>query len=239
MDVAHRGLFVTGTVGAFLGTERENGEFHVQDVCWPGLPTRETSKATVKREQMEENSQGMTAENQEREDDEYVVLMSGLDLGGATGDGGQLGFAAAEMRLSLLTEWIGGEIGDEEVSAIQQSEETSLRADLASHSSRLAASSQILSDSGHRGSGQSHGHSKTRAFVILDNGLHHSERRRAHRRPFHLQDRLLISSQNLASILKPSSSQPQPNPSRSAPLSPRPALRFTTHRSHAWCNRPR
>lgn len=59
-----------------------------------------------------------------RPDDEYLVLLSGLDVGGsqthlAFDDSGNadLGYAQAELRLSLLAEWIAGEIGDESIRA--------------------------------------------------------------------------------------------------------------------------
>lgn len=127
-DEAHRGSWITGTVGAFLGTEMENGEFQVQDVCWPGLPERQSGtkglvgsggrNKKVKVEEEDNSQSARAASREDGEEDEYVVLLSGLDLGGSSAEGdegaaagqGDLGFASNEMRLSLLTEWIGGEI---------------------------------------------------------------------------------------------------------------------------------
>lgn len=118
-----RGAFVTGVVAAFLGTELENGHFHVQDVCWPGLPDppREIAAppASSKKPRFEPENKGDDLSRiQDRPDDEYLVLLSGLDLGsphsGMAFEGSgtaDLGFAQTEMRLSLLAEWIGGEIG--------------------------------------------------------------------------------------------------------------------------------
>lgn len=122
----HRGALVTGAVGAFLGTERENGEFHVQDVCWPGLPESQTSTPkqissgdTNKKVKLEDGTEDL-----ERDDDEYVVLLSGLDLGDSEtdvsfdgSDHADLGFAQTEMRMSMLQEWISGEMAAGKVSA--------------------------------------------------------------------------------------------------------------------------
>lgn len=121
----HRGALVTGAVGAFLGTERENGEFHVQDVCWPGLPESQTSmpKQIIGGESNKKVKLEDGTEDLEREDDEYVVLLSGLDLGDSETDASfdgsdhaDLGFAQTEMRMSMLQEWISGEMASHEVS---------------------------------------------------------------------------------------------------------------------------
>ncbi|PWN20536.1 hypothetical protein BCV69DRAFT_282748 [Microstroma glucosiphilum] len=124
-DEAHRGSWITGTVGAFLGTEMETGEFQVQDVCWPGLPERQSgtkglgaSGAGKNKKVKLEEDESARGSRKGGEEDEYVVLLSGLDLGGSSAEGDEgaaagqedLGFASNEMRLSLLSEWIGGEI---------------------------------------------------------------------------------------------------------------------------------
>ncbi|CAO1633055.1 unnamed protein product [Parajaminaea phylloscopi] len=122
---AYRGAFVTGTVAAFLGTELENGQFHVQDVCWPGLPRPAANVvSTSKRPKLERDDDTATTslvggEADERDDDEYIVLLSGLDMGSSVSHSNpdaemaDLAFAQSEMRLSLLSEWLGGELGDD------------------------------------------------------------------------------------------------------------------------------
>lgn len=119
-DPEHRGSWITGTVGAFLGTERENGEFHVQQVCWPGLP--QEKKATSQQTSHSSKKIKLDGAAGGQENDQYAVLLSGLDLGAAdtleASDGeASLGYAQGEMRLGMLTEWISGEIGDEAVSS--------------------------------------------------------------------------------------------------------------------------
>lgn len=122
-DEQHQGQWVTGTVGAFLGTELENGEFHVLEVCWPGLASVSGWNKRVKLDNANDKNKSIGQEDgddDDRPDDTYAVLLSGLDLGsnptnGTDEDEAHLGFAAAEARMALLTEWISGEIGDEQV----------------------------------------------------------------------------------------------------------------------------
>lgn len=143
-DTAQHGQWITGTVGAFLGTELDNGDFHVLDVCWPGVakasgsnkkPDAVKAASSSKRAKLDDGGDDNEGDDQDsfdaddRSDDQYAVLLSGLDLGSNAsntplhdeGDEDETsstsanpGFASKETRLSLLTEWISGEIGDEQ-----------------------------------------------------------------------------------------------------------------------------
>ncbi|CAO1624826.1 unnamed protein product [Sympodiomycopsis kandeliae] len=113
-DPQYAGQWITGTVGAFLGTELENGHFHVLQVCWPGLTSSDiTGQNANKRVKTEEPPQEVIADDaQDQDSDQYAVLVSGLHLGDEDLDDSLAG-SAAETRLALLSEWISGEIGDQ------------------------------------------------------------------------------------------------------------------------------
>ena len=85
-----RDMLVTGTVAAVLGTETRNGDFDVVDAVFAGLPDVDDSK---------------TKAETSVEEDSYIVLMSGLSLGGSDG-------VETETAMQFLTEWITGELGD-------------------------------------------------------------------------------------------------------------------------------
>ena len=73
---------------AALGAETSTGDFEVLEVCYAGLPPQ--------KEQKPETKEG-----------EWVAIASGLELGGAAD--------ADDMRVTLLAEWLLGELGGDEV----------------------------------------------------------------------------------------------------------------------------
>uniref|UniRef100_A0A8C4PZ91 DNA polymerase delta subunit 2 n=1 Tax=Eptatretus burgeri TaxID=7764 RepID=A0A8C4PZ91_EPTBU len=75
--------FVTGLVVAVLGVEKEDGKFHVEDICLAGIPPQLTFTVP--------------------EHDRFVLLASGLGLGGQVGD--------ATLGLQLLIDTIIGQLG--------------------------------------------------------------------------------------------------------------------------------
>lgn len=80
-----------------LGAETPSGDFEVLEFCYAGLPPQAPLASTSKSKDMKDDSEG-----------EWVALISGLELGGATD--------SADTRTMLLAEWLVGELGDEEVS---------------------------------------------------------------------------------------------------------------------------
>ncbi|KAL7004740.1 DNA polymerase delta small subunit Cdc1 [Cystobasidiomycetes sp. EMM_F5] len=83
---------VTGVIAAILGAETQSGDFEVVDICFAGMAPQPSSSAAPKRDATEE--------------DAYVALISGLELG--------INDAAADFRVGLLAEWLLGESGSEE-----------------------------------------------------------------------------------------------------------------------------
>ncbi|KAM0753286.1 hypothetical protein T439DRAFT_378985 [Meredithblackwellia eburnea MCA 4105] len=81
------GAFVTGTIMAALGAETASGDFEVFEVCYAGVPAQPPLKPTT-------------------EEGEWVALISGLNMGGSD--------VAEDVRTSLLSEWLVGELGDDE-----------------------------------------------------------------------------------------------------------------------------
>ena len=73
-------------------------------MCFAGLPPQPSSKSSKAKAN---GKQAETAENEERDDDPYVALVSGLELG--TNE------EAPDTRVGLLAEWLLGEGADEEV----------------------------------------------------------------------------------------------------------------------------
>lgn len=74
-----------------LGAETPSGDFEVLEICYAGLPPQDSLAS------MDDGTEG-----------EWVALLSGLELGGAK--------EAADLRVTLLAEWLVGELGDGEVS---------------------------------------------------------------------------------------------------------------------------
>lgn len=93
-DVIDIHQVVTGVVCAILGSEDEDGIFTVKDVCWPGCSIQKPLPV--------------------RNEDRYIVLMSGLNMASKSAD--QI------LSLHLFLEWMSGLAGtsyyQEEVSKI-------------------------------------------------------------------------------------------------------------------------
>ncbi|XP_068130855.1 DNA polymerase delta subunit 2 isoform X1 [Hyperolius riggenbachi] len=79
-------MFVTGAVIAVLGTEGDAGKFIVEDYCLASLPLQSPLP--------------------DLDEDRYVLLTSGLGLGGASGD--------SLLGLQLLLDFVTGQAGAEE-----------------------------------------------------------------------------------------------------------------------------
>lgn len=79
-----------------LGAENQSGDFEVVDMCFSGMaPQPAASNA-------ESSTNGEASGS-----DPWIALASGLELG--------INEQAADYRAGLLTEWLTGEMGSEEV----------------------------------------------------------------------------------------------------------------------------
>ncbi|TFY54896.1 hypothetical protein EVJ58_g8586 [Rhodofomes roseus] len=93
---------VTGVIVGVLGIETSGGEFEVVDVCYAGMapqPSRglEWGKSAQKDENMEvDGALG------EEHDDEWVALVSGLEIGAPS---------PADAQIQMLVEYLTGEAG--------------------------------------------------------------------------------------------------------------------------------
>lgn len=129
-----RSALVTGVVVAILGTETRSGDFEVADVIFAGVPppdeTNGNGTQKVKKEQ--DNADAMEID-EDSDEGEWVALVSGLNIepaktdftgktegqnavknkqnGTTSGeDESMMGFAEAELRSMLLTDWLLGAV---------------------------------------------------------------------------------------------------------------------------------
>ncbi|KIS67108.1 DNA-directed DNA polymerase delta subunit POL31 [Mycosarcoma maydis] len=93
---ALRSMLITGVVAAVLGTETRAGDFDVVDAVFASLPNQPSTKKSLQDPSRTKHA--------DASQDQWVVLMSGLAIGGE---------AALESQLSmqLLVEYLTGELG--------------------------------------------------------------------------------------------------------------------------------
>ena len=112
-------MLITGVVVALLGTETRSGDFEVADAIFAGVP-EETEEAKQSKMDVDEVKE-----------DQWVAMVSGLEID-ATPFGSQnqesnltdsqgedlnmFGTSEKELRLTMLSEWLQGEVGSPEVS---------------------------------------------------------------------------------------------------------------------------
>ncbi|CAD6896358.1 unnamed protein product [Tilletia controversa] len=137
-----RSMCVTGIVVAVLGTETRHGDFTVADVMFPCLPPSKPltePERVSKKEEDEDEEDGDVTMKEDGGRDRWLALVSGLDLGpSSTSDTDVASGSIAktesdetpvarqanghadvapippDVRAQLLTEWLTGEIGDED-----------------------------------------------------------------------------------------------------------------------------
>ncbi|TKY88537.1 hypothetical protein EX895_002525 [Sporisorium graminicola] len=97
---ALRSMLITGVVAAVLGTETRAGDFDVVDAVFASLPPAPPSKSLTKTEN------GTTSKRETASEDQWVVLMSGLALGGDSA-------LESELSMQLLVEYLTGELGED------------------------------------------------------------------------------------------------------------------------------
>ena len=95
---ALRSMLITGVVAAVLGTETRAGDFDVVDAVFASLPTPAPSKPLIGAKNGRTKS--------EHADDQWVVLMSGLAIGGESA-------LESELSMQLLVEYLTGELGSD------------------------------------------------------------------------------------------------------------------------------
>ena len=86
----------SGVIAAVLGAENQSGDFEVVDMCFSGMAPQPGA-----------NNAESSTNGRSPESDSWIALASGLELG--TNE------QAADYRAGLLTEWLTGEMGSEEV----------------------------------------------------------------------------------------------------------------------------
>lgn len=95
---ALREMLITGVVAAVLGTETRAGDFDVVDAVFASLPSP-AKAASSGRDGKAKGESGGT--------DQWVVLISGLSLGGGESE------LDSELSLQLLVEYLTGELGSD------------------------------------------------------------------------------------------------------------------------------
>lgn len=128
-----RSSLVTGVVVAILGTETRSGDFEVADAIFAGVPS-ETDAAAANGSVVTKDEESMDVDADGNEG--WVAVVSGLEIeparssiqaesntvnGKVTVEGGadeqMLGYAARELRLMMLTDWLLGMAGDDQTSS--------------------------------------------------------------------------------------------------------------------------
>lgn len=95
-----RSMLITGVVAAVLGTETRAGDFDVVDAVFASLPSPSSAKPVG-------GAKNGKVKGEDGGKDQWVVLMSGLSIGGNS----QLD---SELSLQLLVEYLTGELGSEQ-----------------------------------------------------------------------------------------------------------------------------
>lgn len=98
---ALRSMLITGVVAAVLGTETRAGDFDVVDAVFASLPPAPAPGKAVKKAE-----NGTSAKHETAREDQWVVLMSGLAIGGDSA-------LESELSMQLLVEYLTGELGED------------------------------------------------------------------------------------------------------------------------------
>ncbi|TCD66476.1 hypothetical protein EIP91_001356 [Steccherinum ochraceum] len=89
---------VTGVILGALGIETHSGDFEVVDYCFAGMAPQETVWSSPK----ESDDMDVDAESSSSSRDEWIALVSGLQIGATS---------PADAQIELLTEFLTGELG--------------------------------------------------------------------------------------------------------------------------------
>jgi len=106
-------MLVTGVVVGVLGTETKDGDFEIADLVFPEGSSRPQAKEDEEATKKKVN-----------EEDKWVAFVSGLEVGAdeqiadeeeAEGEGHSHLRPHSELKLLMLSEWLSGELGSDEV----------------------------------------------------------------------------------------------------------------------------
>lgn len=97
-------LLCTGIVVAVLGSETSGEEFEVIDIIFPGIPPNKEDIVVDASSTMQLEGETKSEVSQDREQDEFVALVSGLEIDGTE---------AMSLSLMLLEEYLTGELLEE------------------------------------------------------------------------------------------------------------------------------
>ncbi|KAF8964036.1 DNA polymerase subunit delta-2 [Flammula alnicola] len=89
---------VTGIIIGALGIETPNGDFEVIDLCYPEMAPQATDTELFEEDKMEVDGQDGSL-------DEWIAVISGLDVGSAS---------PSDAQIQMLVEYLTGEGGDVE-----------------------------------------------------------------------------------------------------------------------------
>ncbi|TFK90949.1 hypothetical protein K466DRAFT_542531 [Polyporus arcularius HHB13444] len=92
---------VTGVIMGALGIETNNGDFEVVDICFPGMAPQPSAGLPWPAPKKSDDSMDVDGQSSAGAD-EWVALVSGLEVGAAN---------AAEGQVQLLAEYLAGEVG--------------------------------------------------------------------------------------------------------------------------------
>ncbi|KAI0646842.1 DNA polymerase alpha/epsilon subunit B-domain-containing protein [Trametes meyenii] len=98
-DPIRSACLVTGVILGALGIETHNGDFEVVDLCYPGMAPQPTAGLQWSAQPAEGT---MDVDGDVSSSDEWVALVSGLDVGAAN---------PADGQLQILAEYLAAEAG--------------------------------------------------------------------------------------------------------------------------------
>lgn len=94
-------------IAAVLGAENASGDFEVVDICFAGMPPQPSFSSSKSTNGKAKEDASQTEDEKERDDDAFVAIASGFELG--TNE------QASDYRVGLLAEWLLGEVGGQKV----------------------------------------------------------------------------------------------------------------------------
>ncbi|KAI0713216.1 DNA polymerase alpha/epsilon subunit B-domain-containing protein [Earliella scabrosa] len=99
-DRINSACLVTGVILGALGIETHSGDFEVIDLCYPGMAPQPSAGLSWPSPKVSEES--MDVDGPSAGSDEWIALVSGLEVGAAN---------AAEGQIQMLAEYLAGEVG--------------------------------------------------------------------------------------------------------------------------------
>ncbi|KAI0665028.1 DNA polymerase alpha/epsilon subunit B-domain-containing protein [Cubamyces menziesii] len=104
-DRIRSACLVTGVILGALGIETHNGDFEVVDLCYPGMAPQPSLGVPWSPREGSDNAMEVDDSLHSLPSDEWIALVSGLDVGAAS---------PADGQLQLLAEFLTAEVGGTE-----------------------------------------------------------------------------------------------------------------------------